>query len=61
MPDLCSAHLVHVDRFQMIASEQLPLIFLVTPDSLVAIRNRVGNTKPTPLGVKWNIEDWFIQ
>jgi peptide/nickel transport system substrate-binding protein len=49
------------DRWQEIAAEQLPLIFLVTPDSLGAVRNRLGNTKPTSLGLVWNIEEVFIQ
>jgi peptide/nickel transport system substrate-binding protein len=49
------------DRFQMIASEQLPLIFLVTPDSLIAARNRIAHLKPTPLGARWNMEEWYIQ
>lgn len=49
------------DRWQEIAAEQLPLIFLVTPDALVAIRNRLQNTKPTALGLRWNIEEIYIQ
>jgi peptide/nickel transport system substrate-binding protein len=49
------------DQWQQIASEELPLIFLVTPDSLAAIRDRLGNMKPTSLSRRWNIEELYIK
>lgn len=50
------------DRWQAIAAEQLPLILLVTPDSLAAVRNRVQNTRPSPLGGPvWNTDELAIQ
>jgi peptide/nickel transport system substrate-binding protein len=49
------------DRWQMIASEQLPMVFLVAQDSLLGMRNRLANTKPTALGARWNIEEIYIQ
>lgn len=51
------------DRWQAIAAEQLPLIFLVTPDSLVAVRNRVQNARPSAmsLGLFWNAEELAVQ
>src|SRR5262249_35657264 len=45
------------DRWQAIAAEQLPLIFLVTPDALAAIRNRVQNARPSAMGLFWNREE----
>lgn len=47
------------NRWQQIASEQLPLIYTVVPDSLVAIRNKFGNLKPHPQGALWNQEEIF--
>lgn len=49
------------NRWQEIASDQLPLIFLVTPEYLGAIRNRVKNTKPTSLGLIWNTEEVYVE
>jgi peptide/nickel transport system substrate-binding protein len=49
------------NRWQEIASDQLPLIFLVTPDALIAIRNRLQNTKPTSLSPLWNRDEIYIQ
>jgi peptide/nickel transport system substrate-binding protein len=49
------------DRWQEIATNELPLILLVTPDSLAAVRNRVQNTRPTALGLLWNGDELAIQ
>jgi peptide/nickel transport system substrate-binding protein len=49
------------DRWQEIAAEQQALIFLVTPDYLGAIRNRIKNTRPTSLGLIWNVEEVYVQ
>jgi peptide/nickel transport system substrate-binding protein len=49
------------DKWQEIAAEQLPLIFLVTPDALGAIRNRVKNARPSSLGgTLWNSDELAI-
>jgi peptide/nickel transport system substrate-binding protein len=46
------------DRFQAIVAEQQPVVFLVTPDALYAVRNRIVNAKPTALGgVRWNMDE----
>ncbi len=44
------------DRWQEIVYEQQPLIFLVTQDSLSAVRNRLDNVRPNALArvIKWN-------
>lgn len=48
------------DRWQVVAGEQLPLIYTVVPDGLVALRNKFGNIKPCSLGgVDWNIEEIY--
>ncbi len=46
------------DRFQEIAAEQQPLIFLVSGKALFAIRNRLTNLRPSSLGgIRWNIQE----
>lgn len=42
---------------QAILAEQQPLVFLVTSNQYVGLKNRWQNVKPTPLGgVLWNLE-----
>ncbi|MHB1605707.1 MAG: ABC transporter substrate-binding protein [Leptospirales bacterium] len=38
------------DRWQEIAHRELPLIDLVTPDQITAVRQTMGGIRPTPLG-----------
>ncbi len=47
------------DRWQVIASTQLPLIYTVVPDSIVAVRNKFGNLKPCPGGALWNQDELY--
>ncbi len=47
------------DEWQQIASTELPFIYTVVPNSLVAIRNRFGNLKPHPQGAIWNQEEIY--
>jgi peptide/nickel transport system substrate-binding protein len=45
-------------QFQQLVQEQLPLIHLVTPLSLVAVRDRLQGVQPSALGgALWNIEE----
>jgi len=47
---------------QQVMAEQQPLIFLVTPNEYVGIRNRWQNVSPTPLGgVTWNFESLWAE
>jgi peptide/nickel transport system substrate-binding protein len=46
-------------EWQTIASEQLPLIYTIVPEGLVALRNRFGNVKPSSAGVIWNLEEMY--
>jgi peptide/nickel transport system substrate-binding protein len=49
-------------RFQEIVAEQQPVVFLVTPDALFAVRNRLVNTRPCALGsVRWNMDELSTQ
>ncbi len=50
------------DEFQMIVSQELPLIYTVLNSNLYAIRNRFGNLKPTSFaGAFHNIEEIYIK
>ncbi|PQV63925.1 peptide/nickel transport system substrate-binding protein [Abditibacterium utsteinense] len=46
--------------WQRIVGEEQPLIYTVVPDSLIALRNRFGNVKPSATGgVTWNQYEMF--
>lgn len=51
------------DEVQRIVGEQLPFIYLVSRDVLVASRNRVGNFRPAVLyhHTLWNCEQLFVK
>ncbi len=47
-------------RWQQIVAQQQPLVYLVTPDVLGAVRNKFGNLKPSnTAGLAWNSDEWF--
>lgn len=49
------------DEWQLIVSQQLPLIYTVLPDSIFAVRNKFGNLYPTPFGGAFhNIEEIYV-
>ncbi len=44
-----------------ILAEDQPYLFLYYPNSIVAVNKRVlGPIGGTPVGIEWNIEDWWI-
>ena len=51
------------DRVQQIIAEQLPFIFLATPDVLAAADSRVGNFRPALLDpyTLWNVEELYLR
>jgi peptide/nickel transport system substrate-binding protein len=52
------------DEVQMIISEQLPMIFTVTPFSYAAARADIGNVRATALSTyraSWNIEELYFK
>jgi peptide/nickel transport system substrate-binding protein len=53
----------HFDRVQQIAYEQEPFLYLVHPDTLTAVSNRVKGAQPATLRpqVLWNVETLSIQ
>ncbi len=50
------------DEWQKIVNEQLPLIYTVLPESILAVRNKFGNLKPTPYGgALHNLDELYVQ
>jgi peptide/nickel transport system substrate-binding protein len=49
------------DEWQVIVSEQVPLVYTVLPESIFAVRNKFGNLYPTAFGGAFhNIEEIYI-
>jgi ABC-type transport system substrate-binding protein len=51
------------DRVQQLIADNLPVIFLATPDVLVGARNDVGNFNPGVLEpyALWDTEELFLK
>jgi len=51
------------DKVQEIIAENVPLIFLASPNVLVAAKNRVGNFQPAVMSpyTLWNVEQLYLQ
>ncbi|MFA5338153.1 MAG: peptide-binding protein, partial [Candidatus Omnitrophota bacterium] len=47
-------------RIQEIIAEELPYIFLYVPDSLPIVSSRFKGIKPAPIGIGYNIEEWYV-
>jgi peptide/nickel transport system substrate-binding protein len=47
-------------QFQAIVADQCPMLYLYSPLSLVAIRTRLHNVDPTPLGVFHNMDSIWV-
>lgn len=52
----------YYDQYQQIVYDQKPMLYLYSPVSFVAVRNKLGNINPTPLGGSThNIEEIYIK
>ena len=50
------------DEYQLIVSEQLPLIYTILGVKIYAVRNKFGNLKPAPYGeIFHNLEEIYIK
>ena len=52
------------DEVQSILAEEMPMIYTVSPLCYAAIRENVGNVRPsvlTPYRVTWNMEELFFK
>jgi peptide/nickel transport system substrate-binding protein len=38
----------------------VPYVFLFVPDSLVALSNRFEGPEAAPIGLGYNIEEWWV-
>ncbi len=47
-------------EIQRILAEDQPYIFLYMPKSYEGINKRIAGIKPSPLGLDWNIEEWYV-
>jgi peptide/nickel transport system substrate-binding protein len=49
-----------LDRIQEIFYEDVPYVFLFVPDSLIALSNRFQGPEVAPIGLGYNIEEWWV-
>lgn len=47
-------------KFQEILAEEVPYIFLYVPDSLPIVHHRIKNIKPEPVGITYNLHEWYV-
>lgn len=47
-------------RIQEILAEDLPYIFLYVPYALPMVHARFHNIRPAPIGISYNIRDWYV-
>ena len=45
---------------QQVIYDNALMLYLYSPTSVMAVRTRIKNVKPTPLGVTHNIESWWV-
>ena len=48
-------------EIQHILTEDQPYIFLYQDKSYIGLNNRVGGIKPSPLGLEWNLHEWYVK
>jgi peptide/nickel transport system substrate-binding protein len=48
------------DRFQQILAEEQPYTFLFIPEALPAVASRFHGIEPTPAGIRYNFEQWYV-
>jgi peptide/nickel transport system substrate-binding protein len=49
------------DQIQKILVDDQPYIFLSLDLAYEGISNRIGGIRPSPLGLEWNIEEWYVR
>jgi len=47
-------------RIHAIIAKDQPYVFLFAPEALVALDNRFEGVQQTPIGISWNIHQWFV-
>ena len=51
----------HYAEIQRIIADEAPYVFLFYNKSWSGQNNRIQGIDPTPLGIGWNLEDWYIR
>jgi len=49
------------DEIQRILAEDQPYIFLYANKAYEGVNNRLGGIVPSPLGLDWNLEQWYVR
>lgn len=47
-------------RFQEILAEEQPYTFLYVPEALPIVHARIQGIEPSPLGISYNVERWYV-
>jgi peptide/nickel transport system substrate-binding protein len=47
-------------RLQEVLAEDVPYVFLYVPYSLPIVNSRFKNIKPSPIGISYNINRWYV-
>jgi peptide/nickel transport system substrate-binding protein len=48
-------------EIQKIVSDDAPYIFLFYQKAWAGLNNRIKGIVPSPLGIGWNSEDWYVE
>jgi peptide/nickel transport system substrate-binding protein len=48
-------------EIQKILADDEPYIFLTMSKAYTGVNNRIGGIQPTPLGIRHNIEQWYVK
>ena len=48
-------------EIQRILAEDQPYIFLYANKAYEGVSNRLGGIVPSPLGLDWNLEQWYVR
>lgn len=49
------------DKLQVILAEEVPVVYLYYPMDIHAVNTRLKNAEHLPVGVEWNIKDWYLE
>lgn len=49
------------DKLQEIIADDVPVVYLYYPMDIHAMNNRLKNAEPVPVGIEWNIWDWYLE
>jgi peptide/nickel transport system substrate-binding protein len=56
-----SARLRAYQEIQRVLAEDQAAIFLFESKNYMGVSNRIGGIRPSPLGLGWNIHEWYVK